>query len=116
MRNFIFPTLLILMLTTARSSADDSSIEMTASAETFAFTPAKIEARVGQLVTLRVSSSEGVHAIASTDLGIDMTMIRPNRAAMVSFTPQKTGTYVVHCAYVCGIGHSGMAFEVDVSP
>jgi cytochrome c oxidase subunit 2 len=104
------------MLTTARSSADDSSIEMTASAETFAFTPAKIEARVGQLVTLRVSSSEGVHAIASTDLGIDMTMIRPNRAAMVSFTPQKTGTYVVHCAYVCGIGHSGMAFEVDVSP
>jgi len=103
-------------LTPVASGADDSVVDMTASADTFTFSPDKIVAHVGQLETIDVKSIAGEHGIGSAELGIDTQLIRPNRTTTVSFTPAKAGTYVVHCAYVCGIGHAGMAFSVDVEP
>jgi heme/copper-type cytochrome/quinol oxidase subunit 2 len=109
-------TLALLALAAASSKAENSPIQMTASAETFAFTPSKISARVGEPVTIDVSSTEGVHGLMSPELGIEMTLIRPNHPVTVAFTPKKPGTYFVHCANVCGLGHAGMAFTVDVQP
>jgi heme/copper-type cytochrome/quinol oxidase subunit 2 len=111
--------LLAVSLTLACSApcgADDSVLEITASAETFAFSPAKIVAHVGQRETIQLTSSEGTHGISSPELGIGTTLIRPRHPATVTFTPTKPGEYVVHCAYVCGTGHAGMAFTVDVQP
>ena len=108
--------LFLVLLAPTASNADASNVDMTASADTFAFSPAKIVARVGQIETLRITSSEGEHGIVSSDLGIETALIRPNRTTTVTFTPAKAGTFVVHCAYVCGIGHGGMAFMVEVQP
>jgi heme/copper-type cytochrome/quinol oxidase subunit 2 len=98
------------------STADDSFVAMAASDDTFSFSPAEIVAHVGQQETIQLTSTGGVHGVASAELGIDTTLIRPNHPVAVTFTPKEAGRYVVHCANVCGIGHAGMAFTVQVEP
>ena len=78
------------------------------------FTPAKIQAHVGEQMTLRFTSSEGVHGVESADLGIPKTTIPPGKVTEVSFTPKKAGTYVIHCAILCGDGHDKMTLTVEV--
>ena len=78
------------------------------------FTPNKIEAHVGETTTLRVISSEGVHGIKSDELGIPDTKILPGRTSVVSFTPKKAGTYVLHCTVPCGQGHGDMQITIVV--
>jgi cytochrome c oxidase subunit II len=116
---FLPLSLLVVSLTlacSAASGADDSVVKMTASAETFAFSPDKVVAHVGQRETIELTSAEWTHGISSPELGIDTTLIRARHPVTVTFTPTKPGEYVVHCAYVCGSGHAGMAFTVDVQP
>jgi heme/copper-type cytochrome/quinol oxidase subunit 2 len=80
------------------------------------FTPNKIEAHVGEATTLRFTSSEGVHGVESSDLGIPKTTIMPGKLVEVTFTPKKAGTYVVQCAIMCGDGHDKMALTIEVKP
>jgi len=86
------------------------SIDIVAS--NWKFTPAKIEAHVGEETALNLTSSEGVHGIESTDLGIAKTTIVPDKMVAVKFTPKKAGTYELHCAIVCGAGHENMVLTV----
>ena len=109
-------SLLVVLLSPIASTADDSFVSMTASDDTFTFSPAEIVTHVGQQATIQVHSTGGVHGVSSADLGIGTTLIRPNHPVAVSFTPKAPGRYSVHCAYVCGIGHQGMAFAVQVEP
>ena len=88
------------------------SIDIVAS--NWKFTPATITVPVGEPTTLRVTSSEGVHGIASKELNIPDTTIMPNKFTTVTFTPAKVGTYVVHCSVVCGAGHPDMALTIKV--
>ena len=78
------------------------------------FTPAKVEAHVGEKMTIRFTSSEGVHGVESTELGIAKTTIPPEKVTEVSFTPKKPGTYIVHCAVLCGEGHDKMMLTIEV--
>ncbi len=86
------------------------SIDIVAS--NWKFTPDNITVPVGEPSTLRLTSSEGVHGLASKELGIDDTTIMPNKIVTVTFTPSKAGTYVVHCSIVCGAGHPNMALTI----
>lgn len=95
---------------TPAHAGDSASIE----ASDWKFSQAVVVAHVGQPMTLQVSGKEGVHAIKSGDLGIPMTMIMPGKTATVTFTPKKTGDYIIHCAVPCGPGHENMAFTVHV--
>jgi cytochrome c oxidase subunit 2 len=88
------------------------SIDIVAS--NWKFTPNTITVPPGEPTTLRVTSTEGVHGLSSPDLGIPDTTIMPNKFVTVTFTPQKEGTYVVHCSVVCGAGHPNMALTVKV--
>jgi heme/copper-type cytochrome/quinol oxidase subunit 2 len=115
-RRWSLAGLLVAMLCPIASTADDSFVAMKATDETFSFSPDKIVARVGQQETIQLTSTGGVHGVASPELGIDTTLIRPNHPVAVTFTPKEPGQYVVHCANVCGIGHKGMAFVVQVEP
>ncbi len=78
------------------------------------FTPAKISVPLGEPTTLRLTSSSGVHGLESDDLGIAKTTITPGNFQLVTFTPKKAGTFVLHCAVVCGPGHSDMTLTVTV--
>lgn len=83
-------------------------------ASNWKFTPSTITVPVGEPTTLRLTSAEGVHGIASTDLGIPTTTIMPGKFVTVTFTPKKAGTYPVHCAVICGAGHADMILTIKV--
>jgi len=85
-------------------------------ASNWKFTPAKITVPVNEETTLRLTSSEGVHGVESADLGIAKTTISPDKFVTVTFTPKKAGTYVVHCAVICGPGHDDMTLTIVVTP
>jgi cytochrome c oxidase subunit II len=85
-------------------------------ASNWKFTPAKISIPLNEPTTLRLTSSSGVHGIQSDDLGIAKTTISPGQFQLVTFTPKKAGTYVLHCAEVCGPGHSDMTLTIEVTP
>jgi cytochrome c oxidase subunit II len=83
-------------------------------ASNWKFAPAKISIPLNEPTTLRLISSSGVHGIESDELGIQKTTITPGQPVLVTFTPKKAGTYVIHCAVVCGPGHSDMTLTVTV--
>ena len=85
-------------------------------ASNWKFTPDTITIHAGQETTLRLTSSQGVHGLESSDLGIPLTTISPGSFSNVKVTAKKTGKYVVHCAIVCGAGHANMTLTVNVVP
>ncbi|HVN69266.1 MAG TPA: cupredoxin domain-containing protein [Candidatus Binatia bacterium] len=106
--------LAIAILTIPAPLTAHPSIDIVAS--NWKFTPSTIELHVGQQTTLRLTSSEGVHGLQSDDLGIPLTTITPGSFTSVNVTPKKAGTYVLHCAVVCGAGHANMTLTVNVVP
>ena len=94
------------------SAAAHPSIDIVAS--NWKFTPSTITIPAGAPTTLRLTSSEGEHGLASSELNIPDTKILPNKFVTVTFTPATAGTYVIHCSVVCGAGHPNMALTVKV--
>jgi len=82
-------------------------------ASNWKFTPDTISVAAGRPVTLRLTSTSGVHGIQSDELGIPQTAISQDQFARVTFTP-KAGTYVIHCSIQCGSGHRNMALTIVV--
>jgi len=100
---------------TPRVAAEaNTSIDIVAS--NWKFTPGTIQLHIGQVTTLRLTSSEGIHGLQSDELGIPQTTIAPGSAKTVTITPKKAGKYVLHCTVFCGNGHADMALTVNVVP
>jgi len=98
----------------AVASAASTNAPIAVTASNWKFAPAEITVHVGQQVTLDLTSTAGVHGLQSDDLGLAATTIVPGTTKSVTFTPKKTGTYVVHCTIPCGPGHAKMAIVVHV--
>jgi cytochrome c oxidase subunit 2 len=98
----------------ATASAASANAPVTITAANWKFAPAEITVHVGQPVTLDLTSTEGVHGLASDELGLPATIIMPGRTKSVTFTPKKAGTYVLHCTLPCGPGHGKMTLTVHV--
>ncbi len=105
-----------LLLASAAGTAAIAHPSIDIVASNWKFTPSTIELHVGETTTLRMTSSEGVHGIESADLGIPKTTIMPGEFTAIKVTPTKAGTYVLHCAVMCGAGHADMALTVVVKP
>lgn len=80
------------------------------------FQPAVVVMHVGKPAALRLTSSGGVHGIASPELGIPATMIMPDKPVTVTVTPKKAGTYKLPCTIVCGANHADMLLTIEVRP
>jgi heme/copper-type cytochrome/quinol oxidase subunit 2 len=80
-------------------------------ASNWKFTPDTITVAAGRPVTLRLTSTSGVHGIQSDELGIPQTAISQDQFVRVTFTP-RAGTYVIHCSIQCGAGHSNMTLTI----
>lgn len=78
------------------------------------FNPDKITLRAGVTARLEFTRTEGVHAIQSAQLGIPLTTLAPGKDVVIEVTPQKAGTYVLHCEVICGTDHENMTLTVSV--
>ena len=103
---------LLIAISFGRPAVAHPSIDIVAS--NWKFTPNTITLHVGETTQLRLTSSEGVHGIESSDLGIAKTTIMPGKFTTVDVTPKKAGTYTIHCSVVCGAGHADMVLTVKV--
>jgi cytochrome c oxidase subunit 2 len=98
----------------ASASAAPANAPITITASDWKFTPGEITVHVGQPVTLNLTSTAGVHGLKSDEIGLPATTIVPGSTKNVTFTPTKTGTYVLHCTIPCGPGHAKMTLVIHV--
>ena len=81
----------------ARQLAAETPDEIKVLAMKFDFTPETIKVKVGQPVTLVLTSMDRIHGFKMPDFGI-RTDIIPDQETRVTLTPQKTGSFTFFCA------------------
>ncbi len=84
-------------------------------ASNWKFEPSTITLQAGQVTQLRLTSSQGVHGLQSQDVGLPLNVIEPDKVVTLDVVPNKPGTYVLHCAIICGAGHENMILTVVVT-
>jgi cytochrome c oxidase subunit 2 len=60
-----------------------------------------------------LTTEDWLHSFHVPALGLKHDAV-PGKIAYMKTTPTQTGTYQGYCAEYCGVGHSGMLFEVQV--
>ena len=91
----------------ARLLAAETPNEISVMARKFDFTPETIKVKVGQPVTLVLTSFDRIHGFKMPEFGI-RTDIIPDQETRVTLTPQKTGSFTFFCDVFCGDGHEEM--------
>jgi cytochrome c oxidase subunit II len=74
----------------------------------FSFTPDKVKVKLGQPVTLLLTSIDRIHGFKMPALGV-RTDIVPGETTRVTITPDKVGEFAFFCDIFCGDGHEDMA-------
>ncbi len=68
-----------------------------------------IEVSKGDLVTLKLRSSDVIHGFSLKDAGVFVTDgIQPGKTIIVSFIADKIGTFTFSCNAICGSNHQKM--------
>ncbi|UCG14255.1 MAG: hypothetical protein JSU72_07285 [Deltaproteobacteria bacterium] len=71
----------------------------------------KLELRVkqGDLVALKLTSSDVIHGFSMKDFGIFIEDgIRPGKVTLVTFRADRVGTFTFSCNIICGDEHKNM--------
>ncbi len=82
-------------------------------AKRFSFEPAEITVEKGVPVTLHLRTADVTHGLIVEELGLK-TEIKKGKESTVTFTPEKTGSFVGKCAHFCGAGHGSMTLRINV--
>jgi heme/copper-type cytochrome/quinol oxidase subunit 2 len=68
-----------------------------------------LEVSKGDLVVLRLTSSDVVHGFSLKDFGVFVSDgIQPGKTVTVSFRADKVGTFTFSCNAICGDNHQNM--------
>lgn len=73
----------------------------------YAFTPgsdAAINVTEGQVVVLRLTSTDVTHGFAITEYGINVE-VPPGEVVEVKFRASRAGDFLIYCTVFCGVGH-----------
>lgn len=92
--------------------ADEPRV-VTITAQRFAFTPSEVRLKVGEPVTLRLTSKDVTHGLFMKALGIDAEL-EPGKTIDVTVTPRAAGRFTAICDHFCGAGHGNMHMEFVV--
>ena len=105
--------LLAVQLLACAATAQSAPRRIELTAKRFEFTPGEITLKKGEPVVLVLKSADVGHGIRFNDLGVE-GKVDKGGTAEISFTPNKTGTFVGHCSVFCGTGHGGMTLTLHV--
>jgi heme/copper-type cytochrome/quinol oxidase subunit 2 len=68
-----------------------------------------IEVSKGDMVVLRLKSSDVIHGFSLKDFGVFITEgIQPGKVRLVSFKADKIGVFTFSCNAICGENHQNM--------
>jgi cytochrome c oxidase subunit II len=105
--------LVAALLTIQPVPAENAPRRIEIAAKRFNFTPAEITLKKGEPVVLTLTTADVPHGLRFKELGIE-TKAAKGKPGVISFTPDKTGTFIGHCSVFCGSGHGGMALTLHV--
>lgn len=117
LRKFHFLVLAAVLLTPlasvlpANGQSAPRRIEVTA--KRFDFTPGEITLKKGEPVVLVLKSADVAHGVRFRELNVTVNAGK-GQTSEVTFTPDKTGTFVGHCSVFCGSGHGSMTLTLHV--
>ena len=92
------------------AAAGGQTQEITIDATSFQFSPADIQAHVGDTLKITLNNKDGNHGLEIPDLGVN---IKNGETATV--TLDKAGTFDFNCSIQCGSGHDNMTGTITVS-
>jgi cytochrome c oxidase subunit II len=101
-------------VTQAREMESPRTIDVTLAR--YAFSPERIEVRVGERVCLNVVSVDRAHGFRVKGLGLDVRTPTRGRTVTVEVTPKEAGTFQIDCSEYCGSGHTRMKAWLIVTP
>jgi cytochrome c oxidase subunit 2 len=108
--------LLTLSLVVAQGHTTDPIQTIDVTLSRYAFSPERIEVRLGEPVRLNIVSMDGTHGFQVKALGLNVRTPARGRAVTIDFTPKEAGTFRIGCSEYCGSGHSRMQAWLIVSP
>ncbi|HJR61428.1 MAG TPA: cupredoxin domain-containing protein [Vicinamibacterales bacterium] len=82
----------------------------------YAFSPERIEVRVGEVVRLNIVSADGAHGFQVKELGLNAPIPAGGKPVTIELTPREAGTFRIRCSEYCGRGHGRMTATLIVTP
>lgn len=118
MKLILFPALALFAVAPAlvgvHGTAQDAPRKISIVAKRFDFVPAEITVKKGVPVTLSLTSQDVDHGVKFKDLNLVVNS-KKGQTKDVTFTPDKTGTFVGQCSIFCGSGHGAMKMTIHVT-
>jgi cytochrome c oxidase subunit 2 len=110
-----FAVLLVLLAVTVRPfQAQPAPQRIEIVAKRFNFTPGEITLKKGVPVVLALTSADVAHGLKFKELNV-VVNAKKGQTNEVTFTPDKTGTFVGQCSVFCGSGHGSMKLTLHVT-
>jgi len=104
-----------LLPTGAASSAAEAAQRFEMTASRYAFDPARIEVRLGDVVELVLRSADTDHGLAIKAYAVKVAIPKGGETVGVSFVASRVGTFPIECSEYCGSGHKRMKGELVVT-
>jgi len=83
-------------------------------AKRFDFIPGDVTVKKGVPVTLVLTSKDVDHGLKFKDLNVVLN-VKKGETKEITFTPDKSGTFVGQCSVFCGSGHGAMKMTLHVT-
>ena len=107
---------LTLLLVVVQAQTTDSIRTIDVALSRYAFSPERIEVRLGEPVRLNVVSMDTTHGFQVKALGLNVRTPTRGKTVTIDFTPKEAGTFRISCSEFCGSGHSRMQAWLIVGP
>ena len=92
---------------------DEKIEEFSIIAKKWEFVPGTITVNQGDIVRLRIISTDVSHGFALPDFNISKTL-EPGKEIIIELIADKTGEFIFFCNVPCGSGHSKMSGKLVV--
>lgn len=112
-KRWILPLVLTIIAAAAPIGRSQEPRHIEIGLSRFTFSPAEITLKKGEPVILVLTSHDVTHGLAISDLGLTKNVVG-GQTAELTFTPERTGTFVGRCSYYCGPGHVSMVMTINV--
>ena len=100
-------------LVSATAADRPADVTLAMSAHKFEFDPPEIRVKQGQVVELRLVSTDGKHGFELKPFGIQADLSK-DQPITVRFMANQAGEFEFRCIVFCGLGHHGMKGKLVV--